>query len=67
MNRDYTKRPEPYKKDTLVLKVEANQVAKAAARAIAASGDHELLIELLVREYYNDKPLYKKHRAEYLQ
>lgn len=66
-NRDYTKRSTPYKKDVLVLKAEASQVARAATKAIIESGDSELLVELLVKEYYGNKSLYKKHRAEYLR
>jgi hypothetical protein len=66
-NRDYTKRPTPYKKNVIILKAEATQVARTATKAMLESGNSELLVELLVKEYYGNNSLYKKHRAEYLR
>ena len=63
-NRDYTKKSGDSSSGTLVLRAVAEGVAK---KRLACVEDRELfsvLVELLVREYYIDHELYKKHIEE---
>ncbi len=64
--RDYTKRKPQNKEDhLLVIRLEAEDIA---VKAINAAQDEELkdiLSKLLVKEYYANKNLYRKHRQMY--
>ena len=63
-NRDYTKKSDDSTSGTLVLRAVAERTAKKRLTCVEDRELFSLLVEMLVREYYVNHELYKKHIEE---